>query len=259
MRQRKGFVRVRVDGEVWRAVDDDIHLDKNKKHNIDVMVDRLIVARWHPRAAGGFSGDGDGACQTAWQSSCRVDSEECCFHRTMPARIAASALRSCRRACSRSTLPLAHARTCAGLGYLAKVGSPSRWFCRIAFAVPRTRARSTPWAGVQRIVGGSMAMMYLYGAGRITMDSASLDTPFEKLPQKQRWTSFLYGTRTGTHPRAPTPREYGNGNVLHAVRGCDSKSGAPLSGDDVRNATKAELRVACMSNVVCPGLRAASA
>jgi len=39
---RDGFVRVKVDGEM-RDLGDEIKLDKNKKHTIDVVVDRLIV------------------------------------------------------------------------------------------------------------------------------------------------------------------------------------------------------------------------
>jgi excinuclease ABC subunit A len=39
--QRDGFVRVRIDGEE-RELDEEIILDKNKKHHIDVVVDRLI-------------------------------------------------------------------------------------------------------------------------------------------------------------------------------------------------------------------------
>ena len=40
--QKDGFVRVRINGEL-RELDDDIALDKNKRHNIDVVVDRLFV------------------------------------------------------------------------------------------------------------------------------------------------------------------------------------------------------------------------
>ena len=40
--RRDGFVRVRVDGEN-RDLAEDIVLDKNKRHNVDVVVDRLIV------------------------------------------------------------------------------------------------------------------------------------------------------------------------------------------------------------------------
>ena len=40
--RRKGFVRVRVDGEV-SSLDDEFELDKNRKHTIEVVVDRLVI------------------------------------------------------------------------------------------------------------------------------------------------------------------------------------------------------------------------
>ncbi len=40
--RKEGFVRVRVDGEVF-ALEDDIAIDKNKKHNIELVIDRLVV------------------------------------------------------------------------------------------------------------------------------------------------------------------------------------------------------------------------
>ncbi len=40
--QKKGFVRVRVNGEI-RELDEEIELDRYKKHDIDVVVDRLVV------------------------------------------------------------------------------------------------------------------------------------------------------------------------------------------------------------------------
>ena len=40
--QKKGFVRVRVDGEVL-SLDENIDLDKNRKHTVEVVVDRLVI------------------------------------------------------------------------------------------------------------------------------------------------------------------------------------------------------------------------
>ncbi|NRG46283.1 excinuclease ABC subunit UvrA [Bacillus sp. CRN 9] len=40
--KKQGFVRVRVDGEM-RDLDDDIDLEKNKKHSIEVVIDRIVV------------------------------------------------------------------------------------------------------------------------------------------------------------------------------------------------------------------------
>ena len=41
-KQKEGFVRARIDGEVFELTDD-LDLDRNKKHNIDIIVDRLVV------------------------------------------------------------------------------------------------------------------------------------------------------------------------------------------------------------------------
>ena len=40
--KKQGFVRVRIDGEL-RDLDDAIDLDKNKKHSIEVVIDRVVV------------------------------------------------------------------------------------------------------------------------------------------------------------------------------------------------------------------------
>ncbi|WP_088001700.1 excinuclease ABC subunit UvrA [Gottfriedia solisilvae] len=40
--KKEGFVRVRVDGELY-DVSDDIELEKNKKHSIEVVIDRIVI------------------------------------------------------------------------------------------------------------------------------------------------------------------------------------------------------------------------
>ncbi|MGM0445274.1 MAG: excinuclease ABC subunit UvrA [Bacillota bacterium] len=40
--RRDGFIRVKVDGESY-LIDDEIELDKNKKHDIEVVVDRIVI------------------------------------------------------------------------------------------------------------------------------------------------------------------------------------------------------------------------
>ena len=40
--QKDGFVRARVDGEIY-DLSDEIKLDKNKKHEIELVVDRLVI------------------------------------------------------------------------------------------------------------------------------------------------------------------------------------------------------------------------
>ena len=40
--QKEGFLRVRVDGNIYELTDD-IEIERKKKHNIDIIVDRLVV------------------------------------------------------------------------------------------------------------------------------------------------------------------------------------------------------------------------
>ena len=55
---REGFVRARVDGEfVELAADTRVKLDKKKFHNIEAVVDRLVIDEQNPRAAGRFGRD----------------------------------------------------------------------------------------------------------------------------------------------------------------------------------------------------------
>ncbi len=41
---KEGYVRVRIDGSTYRLDEDEINLEKNKKHNIDVVIDRVKVS-----------------------------------------------------------------------------------------------------------------------------------------------------------------------------------------------------------------------
>ena len=56
----EGFTRVKVDGEV-RLLEEDIVLDKKFKHDISVVVDRLVMKAGHAQAPGRLGRDGGGA------------------------------------------------------------------------------------------------------------------------------------------------------------------------------------------------------
>ncbi|MFO7820733.1 MAG: excinuclease ABC subunit UvrA, partial [Lentisphaeria bacterium] len=45
--QRDGFVRARIDGEI-KSLEDDITLEKNKRHTLEVVVDRLVSGKTSP-------------------------------------------------------------------------------------------------------------------------------------------------------------------------------------------------------------------
>jgi excinuclease ABC subunit A len=64
--RRSGFVRVRVDGEV-RSIEDEIALDRYKKHNIEVVVDRLVIQPEPSEGENGFVSRLTDSVETALQ------------------------------------------------------------------------------------------------------------------------------------------------------------------------------------------------
>ena len=51
--RKGGFVRVRVDGILY-DLSETIKLEKNKKHTIEIVVDRLVIKPGYPFPPGGF-------------------------------------------------------------------------------------------------------------------------------------------------------------------------------------------------------------
>ena len=58
--RKSGYVRVRIDGNLYELTEE-IKLEKNIKHNIEVVVDRLVVREGIEKRLDGLHRDGDGA------------------------------------------------------------------------------------------------------------------------------------------------------------------------------------------------------
>jgi excinuclease ABC subunit A len=118
--RKNGYVRIRVDGEV-RDVGEEIALDKNRKHTIEIVVDRLVIKP-------GIEKRLADSVETALRLSggllvvdvSRRDAK-CCSARILPAPTAGSASRSLRRGCFPLTTLTAHAQSCSGLGTLLEI------------------------------------------------------------------------------------------------------------------------------------------
>ena len=41
--KKNGFIRARIDGEIYDLTEEEVKLDKNKKHNIEAVVDRIVI------------------------------------------------------------------------------------------------------------------------------------------------------------------------------------------------------------------------
>ena len=43
--KQEGFVRLKIDGEIYNLDEDEINLSKTLKHNIDVVIDRIVIKK----------------------------------------------------------------------------------------------------------------------------------------------------------------------------------------------------------------------
>ena len=118
--RKQGYVRVRVDGEI-HDLSEEFKLAKTKKHNIEIVVDRVVI---RPDARGridGFGGNRARRCPAALSSRMLSAANRSRSRRTMPATTAAFPSKSLPRECSRSTIPYGACPVCTGLGIQKRV------------------------------------------------------------------------------------------------------------------------------------------
>jgi len=138
--RKAGFARARIDG-VPVSLDEAIRLDKQKKHTIEIVVDRIAVSAearsriaesveaalqasdglllalcQPPGGEGGSGAKGGGAGDAAAPPPPPPPPRSTFSRRKAPARTAACRCRSFSRGCSRSTTPSAPARAARGWG-----------------------------------------------------------------------------------------------------------------------------------------------
>ena len=119
--RKQGYARVRVDGKI-HDLSEDIKLDKNKKHSIEVVVDRLVIGQSgsqqpHRR----FGGNGAQSWAAAW-CWCPSSAARSCFSRSSsPAFTAASAWAKSRPRTFSFNSPHGACPACTGLGFKLEI------------------------------------------------------------------------------------------------------------------------------------------
>ena len=120
--QKKGFQRLKIDGKFYEIAEAPA-LDKKFKHDIDVVVDRVVVRPTSARLADSFEtalslADGiaivEFAEPPAEDDRQRKDPSASSSRRSSPARSPASPSRRSSRGCSPSTTPMAPAPPATG-------------------------------------------------------------------------------------------------------------------------------------------------
>ena len=104
--RKSGYARIRLDGSIYELDEDDINIDKNKKHDLEVVVDRVVV-REESRSRMTDS------CETALNSSSDV------------VFTAAAELRARRKAGLSTKLPIPEAERTHGIQLGRKAEEPA--------------------------------------------------------------------------------------------------------------------------------------
>ena len=182
--RKSGFVRVRVDGSVY-DLSEEIKKDKNKKHNIEVIVDRLVISD-------SIKSRLTDSIETATQLSDGVviidivgDREELfSLNYACPEHGAVIEEMSPRMFSFNN--PFGACKKCSGLGSYKEI-DPDLIIPNKKLSINQGAIKASGW----NINDGSIAKMYYEGLAKEY--GFSLDVPIEMIP-KEGLNAILYGT-----------------------------------------------------------------
>ena len=185
--RKSGFVRARIDGSVYDLAEE-IKLDKNKKHNIEIVVDRLVMK---PDIAGRLADSVETATHIA-DGVVLVDivgerEELYSLNYACPEHGAVIAEMSPRMFSFNN--PFGACKTCGGIGSYKEI-DPALVIPNKKLSINQGAIKASGWNVAD---GGSIARMYFEAIAQAY--KFSLDIPVEMIPKKGL-DAILYGTGT---------------------------------------------------------------
>ena len=198
--RKSGFVRVRADGILY-DLSEEIKLEKNKKHSIEIVVDRLMVSE-------SVRSRMTDSVETALRLSgglliADVEGEDILFSQNYACPEHGVSIGELEPRMFSFNNPLGACPTCTGLGTFMKV-DPDMVVPNKSLSIRGGAIKASGWYFGE---SGTIAQMY-YEALAKHYDF-SLDTPFQGLTKKQQ-DVILYGTK-GERIRMVRKNEYGSG------------------------------------------------
>ncbi len=182
--QRDGYVRVKVDGEIYDIADVP-KLDKKLKHTIDVIVDRIVVrAGAESRLAGSLE---TAFAFGAGLAKVEHNGEEQLFSENYACPDCGVSIEELTPRMFSFNNPYGACPTCSGLGALMKI-DPALIVPNEELSLRQGAINVTGW---QSSNTASIAAMYLAALG--DKYGFDMDTPFNKLSEQARH-AILYGT-----------------------------------------------------------------
>ncbi len=183
--KRQGFVRVRVDGNIY-DLEEDITLDKNKKHDIEVVVDRLVIK---DDIASRLAGSIETALSIA-EVGVVIDvigGEEMFFSQTFACPEHGISIGELEPRMFSFNAPFGACEKCTGLGEYLRV-DPEMIIPNKKLSIAEGAIKASGWYYAE----GSVSEMYYNGLGKEY--GFDLNTPIKDM-SKEAIEALLYGTK----------------------------------------------------------------
>ncbi|MBQ6848699.1 MAG: excinuclease ABC subunit UvrA [Clostridia bacterium] len=207
--RKSGYARARVDGILYDLMEK-INLDKNKKHTIEIIVDRLVVKEDIRSRLADSVETATGLAEGLLTVDV-VGGEELTFSRNYACPDHGVSVEELAPRMFSFNNPFGACPKCTGLGVFMAM-DPDRIVPDPSLSV---RQGCFPGSGWNYKDGGTIAKMYFDGLAQHY--GFSLDTPFKDLPKAVQ-DVLLYGTK-GEKLQMSYTREYGSGTHYTAFEG----------------------------------------
>ena len=238
--KKDGYVRVRVDGIIY-DLSEKIELDKNKKHNIEIVVDRLVVKESiRSRLADSIetaTGLSNGILLVDV-----IDGEAKLYSLDYACPEHGVSIEELEPRMFSFNNPFGACPTCSGLSVFMKP-DPDLIVPDKNLSLRQGAIKASGWNNAD---GGTIAQMYMEGIAN--KYSFTLDTPFKDIPA-DGVDAIMYGTK-GEKLKLTRKNEYGTGSYMTAFEGICNNIERRYK-ETTSDWSRAELEQ-CMSTVKCP-------
>lgn len=238
--KKDGYVRVRVDGIIY-DLSEKIELDKNKKHNIEIVVDRLVVKESiRSRLADSIetaTGLSDGILLVDV-----IDGEEKLYSLDYACPEHGVSIEELEPRMFSFNNPFGACPICSGLSVFMKP-DPNLIVPDKNLSLRQGAIKASGWNNAD---GGTIAQMYMEGIAN--KYDFTLDTPFKDIPA-DGVDAIMYGTK-GEKLKLTRRNEYGTGSYMTAFEGICNNIERRYK-ETTSDWSRAELEQ-CMSTVKCP-------
>ncbi len=238
--KKSGYVRVRVDGNIY-DLSEKIPMEKNIKHNIEVVVDRIVIKE-EIRGRLADSVETAAALSGGLVAVDVIGGEEMMFSQNYACDDCGISIEELTPRMFSFNNPFGACPDCTGLGTWLKV-NPECIMPNLELSIAQGGINASGWGGTDE---GSIAHMFYTALAK--KYGFTLDTPLGEL-SKEAMDALLYGTK-GERLELQYNKAYGKGTYQQAFEGIIPNLERRYQESN-SEASRADIEQV-MSNIKCP-------